>query len=158
MGEVEEMALQNLKDLITSAPVLAFPDNSQMYQVEANASHFATGATISQQSPEDKTWHPITFFSKSLSLVEQNYEIHDNGLLAIFRALKEWRHFLEGTQLKFEIWMDHKNLEYFWTSKKLSQRQAWWSLYLSRFDFTLHHRPGQSMGKADALSRRSDHR
>src|SRR3979490_1402861 len=63
----------------------------------------------------------------------------------------------KGAQLKFEIWTDHKNLEYFRTSKKLNRRQAQWSLYLSRFDFTLHHRPGRSMGKADALSRRSDH-
>ena len=43
------------------------------------------------------------------------------------------------------------------TSKNLNWRQALWSLYLSRFDFTLHHRPGTSMGKADALSRRPDH-
>src|SRR3979490_3391221 len=78
-------------------------------------------------------------------------------MLAIMRALEEWRHFLEGAQLKFEIWTDHKNLEYFRTSKKLNRRQARWSLYLSRFDFTLHHRPGRSMGEADALSRRSDH-
>ena len=113
---------------------------------------FATGATISQQSPEDGKWHPIAFFSKSLSLVERNYEIHDKEMLAIIQALEEWGHFLEGAQLKFEIWTDHKNLEYFQTSKKLNQRQAHWLLYLSRFDFMLHHRPGHLMGKADALS------
>src|SRR5262245_38812989 len=43
------------------------------------------------------------------------------------------------------------------TAQKLNRRQAMYSLYLSRFDFTLHHRPGRSMGKPDALSRRSDH-
>src|SRR5215813_11142409 len=43
------------------------------------------------------------------------------------------------------------------TAKKLNRRQARWSLYLARFDFKLHHRPGKSMGKPDALSRRSDH-
>jgi len=53
--------------------------------------------------------------------------------------------------------MDHKNLEYFMTAKQLNQRQAWWSLYLSRFDFMLQHKPGKSMGKLDALFRRSDH-
>jgi len=42
-------------------------------------------------------------------------------------------------------------------AKQLNQRQAHWSLYLSRFDFTLSHRPGKSMGKPDALSRRADH-
>jgi len=53
--------------------------------------------------------------------------------------------------------MDHKNLEYFMMAKKLNYRQARWSLYLARFDFKLIHRPGRSMGKPDALSRRPDH-
>src|SRR5882762_3224397 len=53
--------------------------------------------------------------------------------------------------------MDHKNLGYFMAVKKLNCCQAWWSLYLSRFNFSMHHRPGRSMGKSDALSRRADH-
>ena len=56
--------------IITTAPVLAFPDDSWMYHIEANASDVATRATISQQSLEDGMWHPIAFFSKSLRLVE----------------------------------------------------------------------------------------
>src|ERR1700761_3855867 len=78
-------------------------------------------------------------------------------MLAIIRALEEWRHFLEGAEHQFEIWTDHKNLEYFMTAKKLNRRQVQWSLLLARFDFLLHHRPGKTMGKSDALSRRSDH-
>jgi len=53
--------------------------------------------------------------------------------------------------------MDHKNLEYFWTARKLNRWQVHWSLYLSQFDFTLQHHPGRSMGKSDALSWRPDH-
>ena len=78
-------------------------------------------------------------------------------MLAVMCSLEEWRHFLEGARHKVEIWTDHKNLEYFMTAKKLNCRQARWSLYLSRFDFVLHHRLGTSMGKCDALSRRADH-
>jgi hypothetical protein len=78
-------------------------------------------------------------------------------MLAIIRALEEWRHYLEGATHPVEIWTDHKNLEYFRSAQKLNRRQARWSLYLSRFDFTLHHKPGRSMGKPDALSRRADH-
>ena len=89
--------------------------------------------------------------------MEQNYEIHDKEMLAIIRAMEEWRHFLEGSELGFEVWTDHKNLEYFRTAKKLNRRQAHWSLFLARFDFVLHHRPRKSMGKPDALSRRVDH-
>ena len=65
-------------------------------------------------------------------------------------------YFLEGTVVKFEIWTDHKNLKYFIKAQKLNQRQARWTLYLSRFDFTLKHIPGSKMGKVDSLSRRPD--
>ena len=41
-------------------------------------------------------------------------------------------------------------------AQKLNQRQARWSLYLSRFDFALKHVAGKSMGRADSLSRRVD--
>ena len=64
---------------------------------------------------------------------------------------------MEGARHPIEIWTDHKNLEYFMMAKKLNRRQARWSLYLARFDFKLTHRPGCSMGKPDALSRRLDH-
>ena len=78
-------------------------------------------------------------------------------MLAIIRALEEWRHFLEGAEHQVKVWTDHKNLEYFMSAKKLNQRQARWSLLLARFDFLLHHWPGKTMGKLDALSQRSDH-
>ena len=68
-----------------------------------------------------------------------NYEIHDKEMLVTICALEEWQHFLEGAWHKFEIWTDHKNLEYFQTSKKLNRHWARWSLYLSHFDFMLHH-------------------
>jgi hypothetical protein len=47
-------------------------------------------------------------------------------------------------------------LEHFWTAQKLN-RQAQWPLNLSWFDFLLHHKPGKSMGKPDALSQHVDH-
>jgi hypothetical protein len=48
--------------------------------------------------------------SKGLNDTERNYDIHDKEMLAIMRALYEWHHYLRGSQLKFEIWTDHKNL------------------------------------------------
>ena len=94
----EKLAFDTLKDQITSMPILALPNNSRPYRVEADSSDFATGAVLSQQSPEDEKWHPVTFLSKSLSPVEWNYEIHDKEMLAIVQALEEWRHFLEGAE------------------------------------------------------------
>jgi len=146
-----------LKGSVTSAPVLISPDPTKPFRIEADSSDFATGAVLSQISSEDEKWHPVAFLSKSLSPVEWNYEIHDKEMLAIIRALQEWRHFIEGAEHQCEIWTDHKNLEYFMMAKQLNWRQAQWLLYLSRFDFALHHKPGKSMGKPDALSRRSDH-
>jgi len=105
----------------------------------------------------DGKWHPVVFYSKSLSSMERNYEIHNKEMLAIIRVLEEWRHFLEGATHPVEIWTDHKNLKYFITAKKLNCRQARWSLHLARFDFLLYHRPRCTMGKPDALSRRADH-
>ena len=84
---------------------------------------------------------------------ERNYEIHDKEMLAIIWCLETWRYFLEGAKDQFEIWTDHKNLEYFMKAQKLNQRQARWSLYLSRFDFALKHVAGKSMERADSLSR-----
>jgi len=77
-------------------------------------------------------------------------------MLAVVRCLEVWRHFLEEATVKFEIWTDHKNLEYFMKAQKLNRRQARWALYLSRFDFVLKHVLGSKMGKADSLSRRPD--
>jgi len=156
-GEAERTAFARLKGSVTSAPVLISPDPTKPFCIEANSSDFATGAVLSQISSEDEKWHPVAFLSKSLSPVERNYEIHDKEMLAIIQALQEWQHFIEGAEHQCEIWTDHKNLEYFMTAKQLNQRQARWSLYLSHFDFALHHKPGKSMGKPDALSHRSDH-
>jgi len=77
-------------------------------------------------------------------------------MLGVIRYLEAWWHFLEGARVKFEIWTDHKNLEYFMSSQNLNHRQARWALYLSRFDFVLKYIPGSRMGKVDGLSRRSD--
>ena len=156
-SEDEQSAFNTLKGLVTSAPILTSPNNSRPFHIEADSSNFATGAVLSQESTNNGKWHPVAFLSKSLSEVERNYKIHDKEMLAIIRAMEEWRHFLEGSKLRFEVWTDHKNLEYFQTAKKLNRRQARWSLFLTCFDFFLHHQPGKSMGKLDALSRRADH-
>jgi len=79
------------------------PQDSEPFWVEADSSDFTTGAVLSQQSSTDGKWHPIAFYSKSLSSVERNYEIHDKEMLAIIRALEEWRHFLEGATHPVEI-------------------------------------------------------
>jgi len=68
------------------------PQDSEPFWIEADSLNFATEAVLSQQLTTDRKWHPVAFYSKSLSFVEQNYEIHDKKMLAIIHALEEWRH------------------------------------------------------------------
>ena len=70
----------------------------------------------------DGQWRPVAYFSKSLNEIEKNYKIHNKEMLVITRDLENWRHLLEGTKFKFEIWTDHKNLEYFMKAQKLNRR------------------------------------
>jgi len=151
----QEEAFKRLKEIFTSEPVLAAPDLDKEMRVEVNASDFAIGEMLSMKC-EDERWRPVAYVSKSLSNTEKNYEIHDKEILAVIRCLEVWRHFLESARIKFEVWTDYKNLEYFMSSQKLNRRQAQWALFLSCFDFKLVHVPGTKMGKADGLSRQPD--
>jgi len=153
--EKQEKVFKKLKKKFTKEPVLAALDLDKKMRMEVDASDYATGGVLSIEC-EDGLWRPVAFLSKSLNETERNYKIHDKEILAIIRGLESWRHLLERAQSKFEIWTDHKNLEYFMKAQKLNRRQAQWALYLSRFDFMLKHIPGMKMGKADGLSRRSD--
>ena len=67
---------------MTAEPILVLPDESHLYRVEADSSDYATGAILSQLAADGK-WHPVVFYSKSLSDVQRNYEIHDKEMLAI---------------------------------------------------------------------------
>ena len=150
--EKQEEAFRELKKRFTKEPVLAVPDLDKKMRMEVDVSDYTMEGVLSIEC-EDKLWRPVAFLSKSLNEIERNYEIHDKKMLAIIRGLENWRHLLEGIRFKFEIWTDHKNLEYFMKAQKLNCRQAQWTLYLSRFNFTLKHVPGTKMRKADGLSR-----
>ena len=149
-------SFDTLKKRFTEEPVLLMPDQSKPFQIESDASKVATGAVLTQlDSNGDR--HPVAFMSKTFSDTERKYEIYDRELLGIIRALKEWRHYIQGSGHTTVVFSDHKNLTYFRTAQKLNDRQARWSLYLSEFDIKLIHLPGTKMIQSDALSRRPDH-
>lgn len=154
-GPRQQASFEELKRRFTEAPVLAMPDLEKPFILECDASDFATGAVLSQVGT-DGSVHPVAFYSKSLNDAERNYEIYDKELLAIVRSLDEWRHYLEGSPHTIDVISDHKNLLYFSEARNLTRRQARWSIFLSRFDFTIRHRPGRLGGKPDAMSRRVD--
>ena len=61
---------------------------------------------------------------------------------------------MEGTDLPIQVLTDHKSLEYFMTTKKLTRRQARWAEFLAGYNFQVTYRPGKQNDKADALTRR----
>ena len=112
-----------MKDQFIKEPVLAVLDIDKKMRMKVDASDYAMEGVLSMEY-EDGLWRPVAFLSKSLNEMERNYEIHDKEMLAIIRGLESWRYLLEGVQSKFEIWMDHKNLEYFMRAQELNRRQA----------------------------------
>uniref|UniRef100_A0A3B3E207 Gypsy retrotransposon integrase-like protein 1 n=1 Tax=Oryzias melastigma TaxID=30732 RepID=A0A3B3E207_ORYME len=114
------------------------------------------GAVLSQRSSSDQKMHPCAFFSRQLSSAERNYDVGNRELLAVVLALTEWRHWLEGASQPFLVWTDHKNLSYLRSARRFNPRQARWSLFLGRFNFSLTYRPGSRNMKPDALSRQFD--
>ena len=121
--------------------------------LKTDASDYVIAAILSQINPDDSTLCPISFFSRSMTSAELNYDIYDKELLAIFAAFKEWRHYLEGLEFPIEVITDHKNLEYFVTTKLLTRRQACWSEYLSQFNLLVYFCLRKLGVKPDTLTR-----
>ena len=148
-------AFNDLKTAFTRAPVLHHWVPDRQITVETDASDYAIAGILSITSDSGEL-HPIAFHSRTLTGAELNYDTHDKELLAIFEAFKVWRHYLEGSGTPVDVVTDHKNLEYFSTTKLLTRRQARWSEYLSQFNLVIRFRPGKLGAKPDALTRRWD--
>ena len=110
--EKQQKSFEESKERFMTEPVLVIPDLDKEMRVEADTSDFATGGVLLIKY-EDEKWKLVTYILKSLNKAKRNYEIHNKEMLVIIWCLKVWRHFLEEVKDQFEIWMDHKNLEYF---------------------------------------------
>jgi len=147
-------AFNLLKSAFTSAPVLLHFNPDSPSWLITDASDFAISSILLQ--PDEKSiLHPVAFFSRKLSPAEINYEIYDKELLAIIESFRDMRAWLIGTETPVSISCDHKNLEYFMSTRILNCRQARWSMFLSEFNFRLDYLPG-SKNPADPPSHRPD--
>jgi hypothetical protein len=144
-------AFLQLQELLTTAPLLAHYNPALLTQVETDAFDGVIAGVLSQEHL-GKVWKPIGYFSKTMNLVELNYQIHDKELLAIVKSLQQWRADLARTNTVVRVWTDHKALEYFMTTKQLNQRQARWAEVLAEFYFSIVYRPGSKNVLADTLS------
>jgi RNase H-like domain found in reverse transcriptase/Reverse transcriptase (RNA-dependent DNA polymerase) len=149
-------AFETLKGRFLQKPVLMMPDYSKPFQIESDASKYASRAVLTQMDSNGDR-HLVAFLSKMFTDTERQYEIYDRELLGIVQALKKWWHYIQGSGHTTLIHTDHRNLTYFRKAQKLSDRQARWSLFLSELKIKLQHLPGNKMILSDALSRRPDH-
>ena len=124
--------------------------------VETDASDYAVAAILSQISPTDGNLHPLAFYSCGMAPAELNYKIYNKELLAIFDAFWQWQNYLKGSTHVVLVLSDHKNLEYFTTTKQLMHRQVRWSEYLSGYNYLICYRTSCLGTKPDALTHRED--
>ena len=133
-----------IKHALCTAPVLRPPDFSKPFEVISDASILGTGAVLMQDD------HPIAYTSSKYIPAEINYTTGEQELLAVFKALRVWRCYLEGT--KSTLITDHNPLTHIQEQPPLSRRQARWMEYLARFDYDWKYRPGR-LNVADPISR-----
>ncbi|WVZ74755.1 hypothetical protein U9M48_022898 [Paspalum notatum var. saurae] len=142
-----EEGFQELKKLLTTAPVLAQPDVTKPFDVYCDASGQGLGCVLMQEG------RVIAYASRQLRKHEANYPTHDLELAAVVHALKIWRHYLLGNTC--HIYRDHKSLKYIFTQPELNMRQRRWLELIKDYDLEIHYHPGKANVVADALSRRA---
>ena len=90
--EVVDQAFRRLINAFNKAPLLKHFDPQLSIQIETDASEYALAGILSQLKEDNKQWHPFAFHSRKMIPAERNYETHDQELLAIVTAFKQWRH------------------------------------------------------------------
>jgi len=145
-------SFEMLKKAFTMAPILTHWMPNIPLIVEMDASDYAIAGILSIVCPDSEI-RPVAFYSRTLTPLKLNYNTHDKELLAIHEAFQTWRHYLEGLSEPVDVVTDHKNLEYFATTKLLSCHQAHWSEFLHQFNMIIHFHPGKLGAKPDSHTR-----
>ena len=143
-------ALTKLKKLLTSAPVLAYPDFAKPFVLETDASGEGLGAVLAQQQ-EDNSIRPIAYVSRSLQPHEKNYGSTELEGLGVVWAVQHFRPYLYGH--KCEVFTDHSAPTSLLNTPQPSGKLARWGMAIQELDLHIWHRSGKSNANADALSR-----
>jgi hypothetical protein len=139
-------AFEQLKVLLTTAPVLAQPDIEKPFDVYCDASGNGLGCVLMQEG------RVVAYTSRQLRRHEEHYPTHDLELADVVHALKIWCHYLLGNIC--HIYTDHKSLKYIFTQSELNMRQRRWLELIKDYELEIHYNPGKANVVADALSRK----
>ncbi len=110
-------ALKELIQLVTTQPILVHPDPNKTFELEVDASNYATSAILFQRDEQGKP-RPIGYNSKTFNGTKWCYDIYDKELTVMDQGLTNWRHLLLGNNII--VHSDHANLTYYWHPHKLS--------------------------------------
>lgn len=143
-------AMESLKRLLTSDPVLAIYDHTRETQIHTDASKVGLGGVLLQRQ-ETGEWKAIAYASRQTTETETRYHSFELEALAVVFSIQKFRVYVSG--LKFQVVTDCSALRLAWSKRDLSPRIARWWLDLQEYDFDVEHRPGTSMSHVDALSR-----
>jgi len=144
-------AFDIIKRKLSTAPVLAYPDNDLPYSLHTDASNNAIGAVLNQCNPINGNEQPIAYFSRKLKDCEINYSISEREALAIFEGVRFFQPYL--WLQKFTIITDHTALKYIFKFKNTVPRIARWALYLSDYQYDIEYKSGKKHVVPDYLSR-----
>ncbi len=133
-------SFQVLVDIFTNPRLLVHFDAKRLIRLETDASAYSISGILSQK--QETEWKVVAHFSHKMIDVERNYEIHYAELLAIIESFCHCCHYLKQPYHTVEVLTDHSNPHAFMSTYKLMQRQVWWALDLSAFDFRLVYRKG----------------
>lgn len=149
-GEIEQNAFDDLKHALTTSPILTLPNNSDPIILDTDASHYMVGAVLSQV--QDGKERVLSYASHKLTKAERAYCITRKELLAVYKYVKQYKHYLLGR--KFTVRTDHQALRWMldWERPNTSQ-YCKWRAELECYDMKVVHRAGKLHGNADALSR-----
>ena len=146
-----QVAFNTLKAALTSAPVLAFPQElGGEFIVDCDSSNVALGAVLSQI--QDGQERVIAYYSKCFSRSERKYCTTRKELLAVVCSIEHFHHYLYGRH--FTVRSDHGSLRWLMNFKNIEGQVARWLEFLASYEFDIHYRPGISHQNADSMSRR----
>ena len=145
-SEACQNSFNELKQRLTTAPVLTLPSGSEGFTIYCDASRQGLGCVLMQRD------RVIAYASRQLKKHEVNYPTHDLELAVVVFALIIWRHYLYGVPCR--IFTDHKILQYLFSQKDLNMRQRRWIELIKYYDCTIEYHPGKANVVADALSRK----